>query len=208
MSDENATLFIVAAPSGGGKTSLVKHLAASLDNIQVSVSHTTRLPRPAEKEGVHYFFVDEGTFQSMVKNKEFIEYARVFDHYYGTSIAQIKSRLAEGVDIVLDIDWQGAQQIKRLFKNAVSIFIIPPSLEVLKHRLHLRGQDGAQVIKQRMQRAQDELSHYNEFDYLIINDNFEVASQELQAVVREKRLQLQPQVKKFAKLLSLLLAPQ
>lgn len=203
-----ATLFIVAAPSGGGKTSLVNQLVNSVPQMAVSVSHTTRAPRPGEQEGLSYFFINQDTFLSMVKNQEFIEHAKVFEQYYGTSVAQINTRLEAGIDVVLDIDWQGAQQIKQLFPHAVSIFIIPPSLEVLKQRLQSRKQDPHDVIKQRMLRAQDELSHYVEFDYLIINDDFQQASMELQAIVLANRLKRPRQVKKFAKLLSFLLTSQ
>lgn len=200
-----ATLFIVAAPSGGGKTSLVKHLISSLSNIDVSISHTTRDKRPGEQEGVDYFFVSDDQFQCMINNHEFIEHAEVFGCFYGTSIQQIEQRLAAGTDIVLDIDWQGAQQIKTLFSNSVSIFIIPPSLETLMQRLQGRGQDKADIINYRMKKAHDELAHHAEFDYLVVNDDFHQAALELKAIVQAARLSTNRQVKKFAKLLSLLL---
>ena len=151
-------LFIVAAPSGGGKTSLIKKLIENLDSIQVSISHTTRSPRPQEKEGIDYFFVTEASF------------------------------VKAGIDVVLDIDWQGAQQIRSIFPQAVSIFIIPPSLETLKERLLNRGQDKAEIIALRMQQAQDEMRHYAEFDYLIVNDDFDRAAKELEAIVVADRL--------------------
>ncbi|KTD50183.1 guanylate kinase [Legionella quinlivanii] len=204
--DGTGNLFIVAAPSGGGKTSLVKELVNSMPDIEVSVSHTTRSMRPAEKNGVDYFFVSESEFLRMINDSAFIEYARVFNHYYGTSVAQIKDRLAAGIDVVLDIDWQGAQQIRRLFPGSVSIFIIPPSLEILKQRLQNRKQDNEAVIGSRMLQAQEELSHYSEFDYLIVNDSFEVASAELRSIVLANRLNIQRQSVKIAKLLSFLLA--
>ena len=201
-------LFIVAAPSGGGKTSLVKQLVHSLDDIQVSISHTTRTPRPAEREGVDYFFVNEDCFQKMVEQAEFVEYARVFGHHYGTSVVQLHERLEAGIDVVLDIDWQGAMQIRRIFPLAVSIFIIPPSLQALKERLLNRRQDSAEVIKQRMQRAQEELSHYAEFDYLVVNDDFEKAADNLRAIVMANRLGISRQKNKLAKVLSFLMTSQ
>lgn len=199
------TLYIVAAPSGGGKTSLVKELLASLDGIEASISHTTRPKRPGEQEGVDYFFIDDSSFRRMVKNEEFIEHAKVFGNQYGTSKEQIQSRLDEGVDVLLDIDWQGAQQIKTLFENSVGVFIIPPSLEDLKQRLLARNQDNEQVIQDRMKQAQDELSHYTEFDYLIVNDQFEVALEELKTVIAANRLRVSKQTIRQSKLLSFLL---
>ena len=199
-------LFIVAAPSGGGKTSLVKKLIKRLDCIQVSISHTTRPPRPREKEGVDYFFVSETCFLDMVKDNAFIEHATVFGHHYGTSVEQINARLKAGIDVVLDIDWQGAEQIRHIFPRAVSIFIIPPSLQVLRERLLKRGQDNNEIIKQRMQRAQDEMSHYAEFDYLIVNDVFTRAAENLRAIIIANRLCIARQKNKLAKSLSFLLA--
>ncbi|WP_449280256.1 guanylate kinase [Legionella dresdenensis] len=206
IESSTGNLFIVAAPSGGGKTSLVKHLVASLDKIEVSVSHTTRVARPGEQDGVNYFFIDKQKFTAMIEQNAFIEHAQVFGHYYGTSVAQIEKRLQEGIDVVLDIDWQGAQQIRGLFPHAVSIFIIPPSLDALKQRLTDRRQDNEDTIASRMQKAQDELSHYVEFDYLIVNDQFDKAAEELQAIVIANRLQTSRQSTKIGKLLSLLLA--
>ncbi len=202
------TLFIVAAPSGGGKTSLVKKLVDSLDNILVSVSHTTRDKRVGEEHGTHYFFVEESVFLDMVKAGKFIEHARVFEHLYGTSKAAIETKLAEGFDIVLDIDWQGAAQIKTLFPNAVTVFILPPSLDVLARRLMERKRDDLAVIEERMQRACDEISHYNEFDYLIVNDHFNQAAAELRAIVIANRLTATRQIQKQNKLLSFLLSSQ
>lgn len=198
-------LFIVAAPSGGGKTSLVKHLTSHLADIEVSISHTTREKRPREQHGIDYFFVDDETFKQMVANDQFVEHAQVFNHFYGTSIEQIKARLAMGIDIVLDIDWQGAQQIKASFTNAVGIFIIPPSLAALEERLRQRKQDSTMVIEKRMQQAKDELSHYQEFDYIIVNDHFDKAALELQAIVMASRLECARQQKRHHNLLSKLL---
>lgn len=201
-------VFIVAAPSGGGKTSLVRNLIDTLDDIEVSVSHTTRAMRPGEKDGVDYFFVTQAEFLNMVNENAFVEHAFVFDQYYGTSVAQINARVAAGTDVVLDIDWQGAQQIRRTFPQAISIFILPPSLAVLKDRLQGRRQDEEQVIIERMHRAQDELSHFVEFDYLIVNDQFTQAALDLQAIVLANRLTLQRQSAKVGKLLSFLLSSQ
>jgi guanylate kinase len=201
-------VFIVAAPSGGGKTSLVKRLIASLPTIEVSISHTTRKPRPGEQDGVDYFFISEDQFITMINNNAFVEHARVFNHYYGTSVAQIHARLKHGIDVILDIDWQGAQQIKKMFPMAVSVFVVPPSLTVLQQRLQDRRQDDTAVISTRMQQAQDDLSHYTEFDYLILNDNFEQASCELKAIVIANRVNFARQAEKIRKLLSLLIPAQ
>lgn len=202
------SLFIVAAPSGGGKTSLVKHLVGNMQDMTVSVSHTTRDKRHGEQDGTHYFFIDEPTFLDMARAGEFIEHAWVFDCLYGTSKIQIHKQLEQGIDVVLDIDWQGAAQIKQIFPDAVSIFIVPPSLEVLKQRLLNRQRDNADVIEDRMQRACAEMSHYSEFDYLIVNDNFDKSSFELEAIVLANRLRVSKQMQKQQALLSFLLASQ
>ncbi len=208
MGDYSGNLFIVAAPSGGGKTSLVKKLIETLDDIEVSISHTTRMMRPGEQNGVDYFFIDEEEFIHMINDCAFLEHARVFNHLYGTSMEQITNRLQNGIDVILDIDWQGAEQIRRSFPDAVSIFIIPPSLDALKQRLLNRRQDKDEVISDRMKKAQDELSHYPEFDYLIVNDNFEKAAMELGAIVIANRLRIERQINKQSKLLSFLLSSQ
>jgi guanylate kinase len=208
MTSVAGNLYIVAAPSGGGKTSLVRKLVESLDEIEISISHTTRPIRPGEQDRIDYFFIDEQQFVQMINNNEFVEHAHVFNHLYGTSVAQINERLLKGIDVVLDIDWQGAEQIRRIFPQSVSIFIVPPSLEVLKQRLQNRRQDRHDVISDRMIKAQDELSHYPEFDYLIVNDDFEKAAWELQAIVTANRLLMYRQVEKQAKLLSFLLSSQ
>ncbi len=200
------SLFIIAAPSGGGKTSLVKELVKNLDNIETSISHTTREKRPLEENGVDYFFVSDLEFSKMIRNGEFIEHASVFDNCYGTSYSQIETRLKSGIDVVLDIDWQGAQQIKKLFPDAVGVFVIPPSLEALQERLLSRAQDDFKVIKNRMQRAKSEMSHYSEFDYLIVNDDFAKAVSELVVIVKSKRLSMCRQIAKHKDLLSFLTA--
>jgi guanylate kinase len=201
-------LFIVAAPSGGGKTSLVRHLVEHIDRIAVSVSHTTRNKRPGESHGVDYFFIPHEAFQDMITQQAFVEHAQVFNHFYGTSYAQITERLQQGIDIVLDIDWQGAQQIKRYFPEAVSIFIIPPAISALRERLIQRQQDDENVIALRMQRAQNEMQHYAEFDYLIVNDDFSKAANDLATIVSAQRLRTQRQMVKQRKLLSFLLTSQ
>ncbi len=206
MGDSIGSLFIVAAPSGGGKTSLIKQLVSNLTRIEVSISHTTRDKRSAEIDGVDYCFIDELQFKHMIDEDAFVEYAQVFNHFYGTSKEQIKNRLNAGIDVVLDIDWQGARQIKQLFADAVSIFILPPSLDSLKQRLTHRQRDNEDVILSRMQKAHDEMSHYDEFDYLIVNDDFDVASSELKAVILAQRLRISRQIIQQRKLLSFLLA--
>jgi guanylate kinase len=199
-------LYIIAAPSGGGKTSMVKALIEGMTDIAISVSHTTRSKRPGEVDGVDYFFVQPDEFQQMVDGNQFIEHARVFEQDYGTSKTQIEDRLLRGVDILLDIDWQGAQQIKKVFPQAVGIFVIPPSLEALKQRLQSRKQDSEAVIQARMQRAHSELAHYAEFDYLIVNDDFYCAVAELKSIVVAHRLRMARQIEKQGKLLSFLLS--
>lgn len=206
--DTIGSLFVVSAPSGGGKTSLVRQVLQTQTQMAVSISHTTRAKRPGEVEGVDYFFVEPTQFDQMVREDDFLEHAQVFDHQYGTSRAQITTRLAQGIDILLDIDWQGAEAIKQVFPEAVTLFILPPSLDSLKERLQRRQQDDAAVIERRMQRARSELSHYDKFDYLIVNDVFEEAAQALSAIVTAERCRLKRQKIKHQKLLSFLLASQ
>lgn len=208
MTQQMGKLFIVAAPSGGGKTSLVKALLRSLDNIAISISHTTRPKRTGEVDGVDYFFVNEQRFMSMVDESQFIEHARVFDYYYGTSVAEVRERLASGIDVILDIDWQGAAQIRYSFPEAVSIFLLPPSIEALSERLQARQRDPEDVIQKRMLRAQDEMSHYPEFDYLIVNDIFSEALDALRSIVVSHRLLMARQCIVKQQLLSNLLRTQ
>lgn len=203
---QSGNLFIVAAPSGGGKTSLVNALVTRLDNIEVSTSHTTRNIRTGEQDGVHYFFVNQDTFLKMVSENAFVEYAQVFGAYYGTSVAEIKARLDKGIDVVLDIDWQGAAQIRQLFPESLSIFVLPPSLNILETRLRNRGRDDNETITNRMHKAQEEMSHYSEFDYLIINEDFDLAARQLQSIVVANRLTVGRQSASHAKLLSILLS--
>jgi len=181
-------LYVVAAPSGGGKTSLISALLARDDRIKLSVSHTTRPPRPGEQDGVHYHFIDEVTFLDLVAQNAFLEYAEVFDHHYGSGRQAVEQQLAAGNDVILDIDWQGARQIRQAFPACCSIFIIPPSLAVLRQRLTKRGQDSESVIQRRMRDAQAEISHWDEFDFLIVNDDFDQALSDLHSIVRSGKL--------------------
>jgi guanylate kinase len=179
-----ANLYVVAAPSGGGKTSLIAALLRLDDQLRLSVSHTTRPPRSGEVDGQHYHFVSNDEFEKLVAENAFLEHARVYDHSYGTGREQVQSQLEQGFDVMLDIDWQGAEQIRRSFPACRSIFILPPSLQELHRRLSLRGQDSAEVIQRRMQKARSELSHASEFDYLIVNDDFDAALHDLHAIIR------------------------
>ncbi|MGV6810072.1 MAG: guanylate kinase [bacterium] len=181
-------LYVIAAPSGAGKTSMVAVLLRRLDHVCLSISHTTRQPRPKEEHGKHYFFTNPDDFLQGVERGDFLEYAKVFDNYYGTSHQQVKHTLAQGKDVILEIDWQGAQQIKAKHPNVISIFILPPSLASLEQRLTQRQQDSQAVIARRMRDAAKEMSHYHEFDYLIINDDFEVAMQDLISIFHCQRL--------------------
>lgn len=181
-------LFIVSAPSGAGKTSLLKVLLEETEGLHLSVSHTTRKPRPGERDGVHYHFTDVPTFERLAADNGFLEHAQVFDNYYGTSAAVVRDGLDAGRDLVLEIDWQGARQVRERFPDAVSIFILPPSVEELRRRLAARGQDTAEVVERRMTGALDELSHFDEYDYLVINDRFEAALDDLRALIRAERL--------------------
>lgn len=183
-----AALFIVSAPSGAGKTSLIKALLAADGELAASISHTTRPPRPGETDGRDYHFVTVARFLEMVAAGEFLEHACVFDHYYGTSAAAVRAQALSGHDVILEIDWQGARQIHALMPDAVRVFILPPSVPVLRQRLQARGQDGAAVIERRMRDALSELSHYGEYDYLIVNDDFARALEDLRAIVRARRL--------------------
>ncbi len=199
------TLFIFSAPSGAGKTSLVKALLECTHHIGVSVSHTTRAPRPGEENGKDYHFVSTAEFQRMIGEAAFLEHAQVFDNYYGTSQAWVEAELAAGRDVILEIDWQGAEQVHRLMPEAVSVFIAPPSIQTLRERLERRGQDSADVIERRMRDARTEMSHYGEYDYLIINDNFDNSLQELRSVVVARRHRLAAQQQRHADILQALL---
>ena len=185
------TLYIVAAPSGAGKTSLVKCLVETTPGVAVSVSHTTRSPRPSEREGEHYYFTALAAFETMIVDGAFLEHAQVFGNRYGTSRVAVQTQLAAGLDVILEIDWQGARQVRALMPDSSSIFILPPSREALRQRLAGRAQDSIEVIERRMAAALDELSHYAEFDYLVINDDFAAALEALRAILiahRQRRI--------------------
>lgn len=186
------TLYIISAPSGAGKTSLVKALLGQDTQAVVSVSHTTRPARPGEVEGTDYHFTNHQAFESMVEAGQFLEHAQVFNNHYGTSALWVKEQLTADLDVILEIDWQGAQQVRHAMPEAISIFILPPSRESLQQRLEGRGQDDTEVIQQRMQQAVGEMSHYAEYDYLVINDDFNLALQQLAAILIAGR-QRQPQ---------------
>ena len=198
-------LYIVAAPSGGGKTSLVSALLESDDSIKLSISYTTRSPRPGEVDGVNYHFVDEARFHQMVSEGAFLEYAEVFGCFYGTAQASVTSQLNREIDVILEIDWQGAQQVRTLMPQCRSIFIVPPSREELERRLRGRGQDSEAVITRRTAEAVEEMSHYGEFDYLVVNDDFDAALSDLKAIFRSRRLEVAVQSEVLAEQLSQLL---
>jgi len=192
----SGTLFIVAAPSGAGKTSLVRQLLANDPAIRLSVSYTTRAARPGEANGRDYHFISRAEFEQLRARAEFLESAEVHGNLYGTSRAWIERETRAGSDILLEIDWQGALQVRHLLPAAVGIFILPPSIEVLSERLQQRGTDMPEVIARRLQAARDEIAHVDEFDYVIINKDFEVAVQDLQAIVRAERLSLRAQLER------------
>jgi guanylate kinase len=200
------TLYTVSAPSGAGKTSLVKALVETTAAIQVSISHTTRPVRPGERDGVNYHFVTHDVFLSMLETAEFLEHAQVFNNFYGTSKSWVEATLAAGVDVILEIDWQGAEQVRRLIPDAVSVFILPPSRETLHSRLTGRGQDSAEVIAARMAEAKNEISHYVASDYLIVNEDFDTALAEFKAIILAQRLRQARQAERHAALLSSLLS--
>ncbi|MBU9809874.1 guanylate kinase [Rahnella sp. C60] len=202
------TLYIVSAPSGAGKSSLIQALLKTqpLYDTQVSISHTTRAIRPGEKHGEHYFFVDKAAFREMIERDAFLEHAEVFGNYYGTSRETIEQVLASGVDVFLDIDWQGAQQIRKKMPQARSIFVLPPSKDELDRRLRGRGQDSEEVIAKRMAQAVAEMTHFAEYDYLIVNDDFDLALSDLKTIIRAERLRLSRQRLRHDGLITKLLA--
>lgn len=199
---DSGNLYIVAAPSGTGKTSLVKALVDSMPDITVSISHTTRPKRPNEIDGVNYYFIDNPAFEHMIKHHDFLEYATIFDHYYGTSKQWVKKTLSQGTDVILEIDWQGNQQIKHLFPESIGIFILPPSLEDLQSRLITRNQDGPEIIKKRLADAKETVSHIHEFDYVVINDDFAKAVHDIKLIVETGRLLQRRQSAKYSKLIN------
>lgn len=207
MADKGkGTLYIISAPSGAGKTSLVKALLESTADIIVSVSHTTRPMRPGEVDGRDYHFTDVETFRSMIAEDAFLEHAQVFDNYYGTSRSGVQETLAKGVDVILEIDWQGAQQVRRRMPGAVGIFILPPSREELERRLRGRGTDADEVIAKRLGQAVAEMRHHDEFDYLVFNDDFDTALEQLRAIVLARRQRTEAQAAAHQAQLEALLA--
>lgn len=202
----NGKLYIISAPSGAGKTSLVKQLVADLANLTVSVSHTTRPMRPGERHGRDYYFVSMADFQAMLEKQAFLEHALVFDNFYGTAQQTVEENLHKGLDVILEIDWQGARQVKKIIPDSLSIFILPPSTAVLQHRLRSRGQDDEQVIARRMREAVAEISHYKEFDYLVVNDDFEQALTELKSIFIANQLTRERQQLNLQSLLASLLS--
>ncbi len=198
-------LYVVSAPSGAGKTSLVKAILEETDNIEVSVSYTTRAKRSGEREGIDYHFITEAEFQDMIAQDTFIEFAEVFGNFYATSRLRIREKLQAGIDIILEIDWQGARQVRKQFADCVSVFILPPSRNELLKRLQERGQDDVEVIERRMNAAINETSHYKEFDFLIVNDQFSHALGELKALITAFRLRQTKQCKRHHSLMRALL---
>jgi guanylate kinase len=194
-----ARLFVISAPSGAGKTSLVGSLLAARPNLNVSVSHTTRKPRPNEVEGRDYYFVTLARFRELIEQQAFLEYAQVFDNFYGTGAAQVRDKLAAGNDVLLEIDWQGARQVRRAMPDSISIFILPPTRAALEQRLHERRTDSPETIARRLADASTDMSHYNEFDFVVVNDRFEKAAVDVDAILdgggrelRSNRADLKP----------------
>ena len=198
-------LFVISAPSGAGKTSLVSALVSASPEISVSISHTTRAKRLGEHDGVNYHFIDQTEFDRMVAADEFLESAHVFDHSYGTSNLAVDSLLGTGVDVVLEIDWQGARQIKEHRPECCSIFILPPSYKELEQRLKRRGEDDDSIVERRMRDAVAEMSHYNEYDFIVVNDDFHTALADIQSIIRTNRLRSEFQQIKTTSLLNDLL---
>ena len=205
MSDSLGTLYVISAPSGAGKSSLVSALIEKTSGIGVSVSHTTRVKRDGEQDGVAYHFIEKELFVSMVEENAFLEHAQVFDNYYGTAVANIEENLKQGEDVILEIDWQGAEQVRKLIPTSVNIFILPPSLSALEERLRGRGQDSDEIIARRMRDAKSETSHFSEYDYLVVNDDFEDALAELKSIVLARRCRFGAQSERLSALLKELL---
>jgi guanylate kinase len=200
----SGNLFIITAASGAGKTSLVKALLAKDPQLCLSISHTTRKPRPGEVDSQDYHFVDEPTFIQMLGEAQFLESAEVHGARYGTSQSAVDTPLKAGKDVILEIDWQGAEQVRRLYPQAISIFILPPSVETLAHRLNTRGQDSRETIAKRVAAAREEMRHVGEFDYVTINDDFDIALQDISAIIRTQRLASAAQLQRYASLIQAL----
>ncbi|MFT4020853.1 MAG: guanylate kinase [Acinetobacter sp.] len=201
-------LFVVSAASGTGKTSLVKALLERVTNLHVSVSHTTRGQRPGELDGVHYHFTSKDHFLSQVDTGGFIEFAEVFGNYYGTSQTTVQQQLAKGHDVLLEIDWQGAQQVRKIFPDSIQIFILPPSQFDLRQRLSNRGTDAVDIIEHRLSCAVADMQQYKNFDYVIINDDFNKALHDLESVVSANRLKTTQQAQRHQSLIEKLLRPE
>lgn len=197
-------LFIITAASGAGKTSLIKALLAEDSHLKLSVSHTTRKPRPGEQDGVDYHFVDDAMFLQMLGEAKFLESAEVHGARYGTSQSAVDAPLQAGHDVILEIDWQGAEQVRRLFPNAISIFVLPPSIETLEQRLNSRGQDSQETISKRVAAARAEMRHVSEFDYVTINHYFDIALQDIRAIIRAQRLVGAAQLQRYDSLIQAL----
>lgn len=198
----SGNLYVVAAPSGTGKTTLVKAIVDSFPGITVSISHTTRPQRPAEKHGINYYFISETEFRNMIHHHDFLEHAHVFGNLYGTSRVWVEETLARGTDVILEIDWQGCQQIQKLFPNCTSIFILPPSLDVLKHRLQSRNQDKPNIIQERFMDVREAVSHLHEYDYIVMNDDFATAVNDLKTIIQAGRLLEKRQSQQFAAIIA------
>ena len=201
----NGNLYIISAPSGAGKTSLVRRLLKDLAQLTVSISHTTRQQRPGEVDGLDYFFTTTDEFREMLGRQAFLEHARVFDNFYGTAQQTVEQNLSQGIDVILEIDWQGARQVKKILPGSQSIFILPPSTAVLEKRLRMRGQDSEETIARRMKDTVAEIGHYVEYDYLVVNDDFEEALVSLKSIIIANRLQITRQQLRLAPLLEDLL---
>jgi guanylate kinase len=195
-------LYVISAPSGAGKTTLVKAIADTISDITVSISHTTRPKRPAETHGVNYYFISDAEFHSMVDKNEFLEHATIFKNSYGTSRAWVEETLARGLDVILEIDWQGCQQIQEIFPGCICIFILPPSFKALSNRLTSRNQDKPEVIKQRLADARAATSHIHEYDYVVLNDDFDTAVTDLTTIIQAGRLSQSRQTAKYADLIT------
>lgn len=206
MIQNKGKIFIISAPSGVGKSSLIRELLKKQKHFKISISHTTRLARPGEKNGKHYYFISINKFKNMIKKKSFLEYAKVFNNYYGTSKKNVEIMLSMGVNIFLNIDWQGARQIKKIMPDkTISIFILPPSKKELQRRLIYRKQDSNYIICERMKQSVLEITHYHEYDYLVINDNFYIALENLTTIICAEKFRLHYQKEKYKKLIKKLI---
>ncbi|MDB4837562.1 guanylate kinase [Marinomonas sp.] len=206
MDKHKGNLFILSAPSGAGKSTLYKALLKQDEQVRISISHTTRAPRTGEENGREYFFTDPESFLDMIAEDDFFEHAQVFDNYYGTSKASIFNMLEDGLDVILEIDWQGARQVRSLYPEAIGIFILPPSLEALETRLKGRGTDAEDVIQRRMEKAVNEMSHYNEYDFVIINDDFDDALSKMTSIFKAMRAKNTVMAQKHSNLINDLLS--